>query len=114
MTVRGLWLALALFGSAPTEAASCHRYARWYYPWPQSCGQGQFRTNSDNFGQIRPHANSRKFLQTASPGRGPSGPDIALPFLARADLDGGEADEATRAHALLRAALEAANARPVQ
>jgi hypothetical protein len=34
---------------------------------------------------------------------------MPLPSLARADLDGGEADEPTRADVLLRAALEAAN-----
>jgi hypothetical protein len=104
MTVRGLLLASALFASAPADAASCHRYARWYYPWPQRCGFVALARQA----QIR--ANSRKFLQTVSLGRGPSGPDIPLPSLARADFDGGEADEATRAYALLRAALEAANA----
>ena len=103
MTIRGLLLALALFASAPTEAASCHRYSRWYYPWPQRC-----RFVALARPQIR--ASSRK-LELVSPGRGPSGPDIPLPFLTSADLVGGEADEATRAHALLRAALEAANAR---
>ena len=36
---------------------------------------------------------------------------IALPSLAQADLDGGGADEPTRARLLLRAALEAANGR---
>ena len=37
-------------------------------------------------------------------------PSIRLPSLARADLDGGAADEPTRARLLLRAVLEAPNA----
>jgi hypothetical protein len=97
MTVRGLLLAAALLASMPTEAAaSCHRYSRWYYPWPQRC-----------FGQ------KLVFIRHEAPfvslGRGPSGPaDIPLPSLARAECVGGEADEPTRARLLLRAAMEAA------
>jgi hypothetical protein len=105
MIVRGLWLTLALFGSAPVEAASCHRYSRWYYPWPQSCGVARQMVRLA-------HAAPHKIIVAA--GRNDFAPnrndfEIPLPSLARADLDGGEADEATRAHALLRAALEAAN-----
>jgi hypothetical protein len=80
------WIVLAaLLASTPVEA---HCFARWRYPWPQRCGgarQGQVRINSDKLRQFVP------------PGRGPSGPaEIALPSLARADLDGGEADEPAR------------------
>ena len=104
------WIALAaLLASTPVEA---HCYSHWYYPWPQRCGvarQGQFRTISDKFGQAQIRANSRK---SAAPEILPKiGIDIEilLPSLARADLDGGEADEPTRARILLRAALEASN-----
>ena len=96
------WIALAaLLASTPVEA---HCYSRWFYPWPQPqrCGvarQGHFRTISDKFGQAQIRANLRKS----------AAPEILLPSLARADLDGGEADEPTRARILLRAALEASN-----
>ena len=105
MTVRGLWLALALFGSAPVEA---HCYSRWYYPWPQRCGAIRNNTRTGLHHVLFLDSHKAAFV---SPGRGPSGPDleIPLPSLARVDLDGGEADEAIRARVLLRAALEAAN-----
>ena len=99
MTVRGLLLAAAFMASQPVDAAACHRYSRWYYPWAQSCGVP------------RTPLRVRHEPPFVPLGRGPSGPDldIPLPSLTSADLVGGEADEATRAHALLRAALEAAN-----
>jgi len=34
---RPLVLALALFAAAPPPAYACHRFSRWYYPWPQRC-----------------------------------------------------------------------------
>jgi hypothetical protein len=85
--------------ASPSEAASCHHFSVWRYPTPQRCGQKQVYV-------------WHKFV---SPGRGPSGPDrtippergMPLPSLAQADLSSGEADEATRARLLLRAAMEA-------
>ena len=80
------WIALALvLASTPVEA---HCFARWYYPWPQRCGV------HSRFSAPPSRAQKSTFV---SPGRGPSGPDIPLPFLAQADLDGGAADEPTRA-----------------
>ena len=35
--MRTLLLAVAITAALPTPAAACHRYARWAYPWPQSC-----------------------------------------------------------------------------
>jgi hypothetical protein len=32
-----LVLALALFAAASPPAYACHRFSRWYYPWPQRC-----------------------------------------------------------------------------
>ena len=85
------WIALALvLAATPVEA---HCYSRWYYPWPQRCGTGEKR--------IPP--------MISPPQRNDF--DIPLPSLAQADLDGGEADEPTRALILLRAALEASYAR---
>ena len=79
------WIALALvLASTPVEA---HCFARWYYPWPQRCGvtRSPLRVRSE-----------APFVSEAKP---PSlrDPTIALPSLAQADLDGGEADEPTRA-----------------
>jgi hypothetical protein len=114
MTVRGLALAAALLASMPVEAAACHRYSRWYYPWPQSCG-AQIRANSRKPVKVANRLSTvANRLATVSPeirddfGKDPT---IALPSLARADFDGGEADEPTRARLLLRVALEAAYAR---
>ena len=95
------WIALALvLASTPVEA---HCFARWYYPWPQHCGVAR------NFGQKRdfvrneaPFASEAKPLSAAEktpeifPKFGKH-PTIALPSLAQADLDGGAADELTRA-----------------
>jgi hypothetical protein len=82
----------------PVEASACHHYSRWYYPWPQRCGVGHAALHNEiiSFGReiITPKRNDF---------------EIALPGLAQADLDGGGADEPTRARLLLRAALEAAN-----
>jgi len=93
MTVRGLALAAALLASMPVEAAACHHYSRWYYPWPQRCGVTAAR-----------HVTSRPVTSVTA---AQDVPEIPLPSLARADLDGGEADEPARARLLLRAALEA-------
>ena len=110
-------LALALLASTPVEA---HCFARWYYPWPQRCQVAGHRTREMERG---PQAPSRRVALIVTPTVGeqdllPSSAaccaDIPLPSLARADCDGGEADEPTRAKVLLRAALEAADARPLQ
>lgn len=111
--MRRLMLALALMASQPVDAAACHRYARWYYPWAQSCGRSTREVAR------WPHAPSRRVaLVTPTVGGQAFVPpsvaccadaDIALPSLTRADLDEPEADEPTRTRVLLRAALEAAN-----
>ena len=107
---------LALLAPTPVEA---HCFARWYYPWPQHCGVARQTVRAE-----RGH-NPTRFREVLSPADIPNqehpgnearlvrlvpGPAaIALPRLAQADLDGGGADEPTRARLLLRAALEAAN-----
>ena len=104
------WVALAvgLLASTPVEA---HCFARWYYPWPQQrCGVARQMVRAE-----RGH-NPTRFREVLSPAdipnqeRSKNKAEIALPSLAQADLDGGGADEPTRARLLLRAALEAANA----
>jgi len=115
MTLRGVMLAAGLLASAPAEA---HCFSRWFYPWPQGC-QAASRVTREV--ARWPHAPSRRVARV-TPTVGEQAfvppsvaccadPSIPLPSLARADLDGGEADEAIRARVLLRAALEAANAR---
>ena len=95
------WIALALvLAATPAEA---HCYSRWYYPWPQRCQSSPSRPAIDRHG-----AKGRDAYAEAPPR---IDPDIPLPSLAQADLDGGEADEPTRALILLRAALEASYAR---
>ena len=39
-----LVLALALFAAAPPPAYACHRFSRWYYPWPQRCSSSTAET----------------------------------------------------------------------
>ena len=110
MTVRGLLLALALLASTPVEA---HCYSVWHYPWKQRCwavtearhvtslARATFVTGIPNQEHLKNKADAHATHATRA---------IALPSLARADFDGGEADEPTRAKVLLRAALEAADA----
>jgi hypothetical protein len=88
--MRALMLALALQAASPVEAAACHRFSHWRYPWAQSCGMARHLT-------FIPTERAHEEL--------PPVPDIPLPGLARADLDGGEADEASRRSLLLRAAV---------
>lgn len=94
MTVRGLSLALAVLTSAPAEAAACHRYSRWYYPWPQTC-----RVKA-------PLAYARASRPLVKAVVEPPDRDIPLPALARDDCLGGEADETTRGRLMLRAAFD--------
>ena len=101
-----LRIALALALLASTEA-SAHCYSRWYYPWPQRCGVGRQMVRLPTRSPLRV-GHEAPFMSDTKPPSWES-PEILLPSLARADLDGGEADEPTRAKILLRAALEAAN-----
>ena len=103
----------------PVHAAACHHYSVWYYPRPQRCQvDGRVaremarwpQAPSRRVAQITPTVGEQAILPSSPPLlRRHEEPDIALPGLASADLDGGEADEPTRAKVLLRAALEAAN-----
>lgn len=82
MTIRGFWLALALIGSEPTEAASCHRYSVWRYPTPQHCGA-----------QAQYHARAiPRIVPEMPPER-----DIPLPTLSIDDYGAGRPDEVTQA-----------------
>jgi hypothetical protein len=81
--MRLLLILAALLVATPVEA---HCYSRWYYPWPQHCGVA--------------HVALHKLIVT--PPRydftiNRHDFEIPLPSLARADLDGGDADEPTRA-----------------
>jgi hypothetical protein len=93
-----LALTLALTVPTPVEAKACHRYSHWAYPWPQRCGFGQKLASVQNVSR-------EKAAIELPPDR-----DIPIPGLARADVDGGEADEAAKGRLLLRAALEAPDA----
>jgi hypothetical protein len=95
--MRSLAIALMVLATTPVEAKACHLYSRWHYPWRQSCGVP---------------TRSPLHVRHEAPFVAPLPPeaDIPLPSLARADCDGGEADEATRGRLLLRAALEAPDA----
>ena len=91
-------------------ALACHRFSFWAYKTPQRCGVARqmvrrpvlhsvaasFVTNQEHAGNEGGFSDRNEL-------------EIALPSLARADCDGGEADEPTRARVLLRAALEASN-----
>jgi len=87
------------------EAAPCHHYSRWYYPWRQACAVAFVRHALHSVAASsvpnQEHPGNEARLVRLVPGPA----DLPLPGLARADLDGGEADEATRARLLLRAAL---------
>jgi hypothetical protein len=94
--MRRLAYVALILASTPVDAAACHRYSRWYYPWPQRC-----------------HVASRLVPEKLPKfGSGREKPAIELP------TDGmpipalswkveGEPDELARARLMLRAALEA-------
>jgi hypothetical protein len=102
---RGLLLAAAFLAAMTTDAAACHRFSVWRFPFPQQCGFSPTiaKQAARRAPRLQILANSRK------PAPMPQDrPALPLPSLARADLAGGQADEPTRARVLLRAALEAA------
>jgi hypothetical protein len=92
---RGAIVLTAIVFLLANDLAEAHCYSVWHFPRPQRCGAVTAAR----------HRPSRP-VTTAPQDK----PAIPLPFLARADLDGGEADEPTRARLLLRVALEAAYA----
>ena len=102
--MRLVFLVLALLAANPA-AAKCHLFSVWHYPWPQRCGVARQMVRRPVLHSV---AASSVPNQERAENKADT-PEIALPGLATADLDGGEADEATRARILLRAALEAAN-----
>ena len=97
-------LAALVLAATPVDA---HCFSRWYYPWPQRCGAARQMVR----GMPRSPLHVRSEAPFASEAKPPSlrEAEIPLPSLARADCDGGEADEAIRAKVLLRAALEASH-----
>ena len=108
-----LRIALTIGLLASTEA-SAHCYSRWDYPWPQQrCGVARQMVRRPVLHSVAASSvpdqehpgNEARLVRLV---HGPAA--IALPSLVQADLDGGGADEPTRARLLLRAALEAANA----
>ena len=102
--MRRIALALALLASTPVEA---HCFARWYYPWPQRCRvAGPYarevergrQAPSRRVARVTPTGDEQGFVPPSlALLRRHKDPDIALPSLAQADLDGGAADEPTRA-----------------
>jgi hypothetical protein len=109
VTLKGTALAAALLAATTTDAAACHRYSVWYYPWRQSCG-GRASNGEAKFRLLPSRSVSIRLDPSISVSIRPNRPAMPLPSLARADLDEPEADEPTRGRVLLRAALEAANA----
>ena len=111
-------LAAALLAAMTTDAAACHRFSVWRYPWHQSC-----RVAGATMREMAhaPQAPSRRVARITPAVGGqdnlPSSfgllrrhePALPLPGLTKGEIGFGEADEPTRALVLLRAALEAAN-----
>lgn len=101
-------LAAALLALMSAQASACHRFSRWYYPFPQPrCGVARQGTILD---KISRGSVPRAVPNQERPKNKADTADIPLPSLARTDCDGGAADEPTRARLLLRAALEASSA----
>jgi hypothetical protein len=104
----------AILSAAIALPVEAHCYSRWDYPWPQRCGVARQMVRRPVLHSVAASSvpNQEHSGNEARLVRLVHGPtvEIALPSLAQADLDGGGADEPTRARLLLRAALEAANA----
>jgi hypothetical protein len=99
-------MAAVLLAAQPADAAACHRFSHWAYPYAQRCGVARQ--------VVRVHQSSSEFIRPPerdAPDELPNfGIDMPLPSLARADCEGGEADDEAKGRLLLRAALEAPNA----
>ena len=100
-------LAIALVASTPVEA---HCYSVWHYPWAQRCGVAHQMVRRPVLHSVAASSVPNQERSKNKVASLLAEPEITLPSLARADLDGGVADEPTRARLLLRATLEAANA----
>jgi hypothetical protein len=101
-----LFLITALAIACGPAYGKCHVYKYWAFKFPQRCfGQKLASVRNE-----APFVEKRSPLHFGSEVPFAAEPDIPLPSLARTDLDGGWADEATRARLLLRAALEAPDA----
>lgn len=101
--LRGIILIFAVLAASPA-GAKCHLFSVWHYQWAQRCGVARQMVRRPVLHSV---AASSVPNQERSKNKADT-PAIALPSLAQADLDGGGADEPTRARLLLRAALEAA------
>ena len=108
--MRSLVLAAILL-SLPTEAAACHHYSRWFYPWRQSCFFASHASHP--LLQIR-NAQGTERAQSVIAGNSiaaqPPERDMPLPSLTDADWSQGAIDDQSRGRLLLRAILEAPNA----
>ena len=84
--MRSIALAAAIMMATPTDAAACHRFTVWKFPWPQRCASG------------RPSAARPVSLRLPPAKAGPE-PSVGLgdPTLT---------DEEVRARLMLRAAME--------
>jgi hypothetical protein len=105
--------ALVTAFSGPAHG-KCHVYKYWAYNFPQRCGVARQMVRRPVLHSVAASSvpNQERSKNKAATPVTPVTPvtrAIALPSLAQADLDGGEADEPARARLLLRAALEAAN-----
>jgi hypothetical protein len=90
-------LAVVFMLASPADAAACHHYSRWFYPWPQRCGVGLTYKSRP---QLRREARAKPIFPPP-PEREP----VTLPDLAAGEWQGGEADDEMRGRLILHALL---------
>jgi len=60
--MRKSFVILALLVAQPVHAATCHKYSRWYYPYPQTCHSNKYTAEFEFLNKLK----FRKNIQPTS------------------------------------------------
>jgi len=90
--MRSIALAAVILAATPVEAAACHRYAIWHFPWRQRCIEPARYSRPGGPSAVRP-----SFHLPRPDGRPEPSVGLGDPTLT---------DEEVRARLMLRAAME--------
>ena len=58
---------LAITCAQPAVGATCHRYSKWYYPYPQSCHNNKYTALASRMKIKMPNLVRRTSLEEGSP-----------------------------------------------
>jgi hypothetical protein len=53
MMMKKPFVILALLVAQPVHASTCHKYSRWYYPYPQTCRNNKYTAEFKFFNNLK-------------------------------------------------------------